>query len=133
MILPDSQVRQPSCSVQTPARRLNYARPLQTQQNAKTIDFPGKTQPETEHNKHYRTLLVGLERVRFPVGIATIAAAGLIAAIIIAQRTATACVSVTSYLGCVLREMKPGLMGSAEPIPRKAILEDEAPRSTPLG
>jgi hypothetical protein len=80
---------------------LKYVCPLQTQQNAKTIDSPGKTQPKTEHNKHYRTLLVGFEKVRFPVGITTIATIGLIAAIAIAQLNATACLSVTSLLDCV--------------------------------
>ncbi len=108
---------------------MKYVRPLQTQQNAKTIDFPGKTQPETEHNKHYRTLLVGFEKVRFPVGITTIATAGLIAAVAIAQLNATDYLSVTSLLDCVsgLRVMKPGSMGITEPI-----FERRCPSVTPL-
>jgi hypothetical protein len=77
------------------------ARPSQTPQNSKTSHFPGKTQLKTEHNKHYRTLLVRFGKVWFPVGIAAIATAVLITAIVIAQLNATACVSVTSYLGCV--------------------------------
>lgn len=31
----------------------------ETPQNSKMRLFPGKIQPQTEHNKHYRTLLVG--------------------------------------------------------------------------
>ena len=46
---------------------------------------------------------MGFEKVWFPVWITTIATAGLIAAIAIAQLNATACLSVTSLLDCVCR------------------------------